>query len=328
MMNSDPTPLGKSLDAMLKLLKRYAEPPLLSVPPPPPLTPPSVVLTSVVERTVGLGSRVGTDMRGPLSVAALKGLRVEAVVRYEVWEHTPADVGQAIEILVKNLLGDRERLRAAGFLRLALKSTGPSENVFAEDAWRQNVEFGVLFEFPYVDSDEADSLIAQIPIRINSEINELTTVVDEMARWDNLAAPALLLRGPLSISRFSALTFMPGAAATGKVTLTRTFDGALGPTTVHPDLPTFLAAVADPDHPAVEGQVVFASLTDFLSVFTPDGDPITLGDWDEDLVADDYHASTLTIAPPIKLPRVNDRFEISYETSAFDQVAVVYLRAT
>ena len=57
------------------------------------------------------------------------------------------------------------------------------------------------------------------------------------------------------------------------------------------------------------------------------GDPVTLGDWDEDLIPDDYDSLELTIAPPIKLPGVADRLEISYGAVAFDEVGVVYLRA-
>lgn len=264
MMAGDPSPISRTLEAMLKVLDHYVEPPLLA-PPPPPLPAHNVLLTSVVERTVGLGSRVGTDIRGPFSVAALKGLRVEAVVRYELWAPTPAGVGQAIAELIQHLLGDRELLRAAGFLRIALKSTSPSENVFAEDAYRQNVDFEVLFEFPYVDSDGAESLIARIPIKINSEINESTTVVDEMARWDNELAPSLALRGPRTIGALSALAFIAGTEPTGKVTITRTFDGATGAPTSHPTLTSFVAAVGG-DNPAERhAEVTFVSLAKFLA---------------------------------------------------------------
>jgi hypothetical protein len=262
-MASDPTPLSKTLAAMLKVLEKYVKPPLLA-PPPPPLPAHTVLLESVIERTVGLGDRVGTEVRGPFSVAALKGMRVEAVVRYEVWGLTPADVGQAIADLVLKLLGDREAIRTDGFLRIALKSTNPSENVFAEDAYRQNVAFEVLFEFPYVDTDDAESLIARIPIAIDSEINESTTVVDEMARWDNELAPALALRGPLSIGRISALAFVAGPNPTGTVTVTRTFDGASGLPASHPTLAAFVATVSGTTPAQNHAEVTFPSLFAFL----------------------------------------------------------------
>lgn len=269
MMNGDPTPLSNSLVAMLAVLKGYAptfvEPPPPPGPPPPPALPPAAVfLTSVVERTVGLGSRVGTDTRGPFSVAALRGLRVEAVVRYEIWRRTPAEVGQAVGDLITNLLGDRDALRVEGFLRVSLKNTGSSENVFSEEAWRQNVEFDVLFEFPYRDSDGAESLIARIPIDMTGEFNETTTVVDEMTRWDQENAFPLALRGPLNIGALTALAFIAGLAPTGQVTITRTFDDAPGPPTNHPTLPSFLAAVTG-DNPAQRhANVTFVSTVEFL----------------------------------------------------------------
>jgi hypothetical protein len=263
MMSSDPSPLSNALDAMLDVLDDFV-PPLPQPPPPSPLPPSNVVLASVIERTVGLGSRVGTDVRGPFMVAALKGIRVEAVARYEVWTATPAEVGQAIEDLIKNLLGAREQLRTKGFLRVALKSVGTSENVFAEDAWRQNVDFDVLFEFPYLDADDADSIIARIPINMIGEFNESTLVVDQMARWDNESAPALQLRGPFSIGGLSALAFA-GTQATGTVRVTRTFDGANGAPTSHPTLNAFVAAVGGETPAERHAEVTFASLSEFLS---------------------------------------------------------------
>lgn len=310
---------------MLQQLENRLPPPDPSPPPSPPPAA-SLSLVSVNERAVGLGSRVGTDMRGPFSVAALKGLRLEAVVRYQLWAATPADVEQAIADLITRLLTDRDVLRQAGFLRLALKHTSVSENVFAEDAWRQSVEFEVLFEFPFVDADDAESLIARIPINVIDHFNETTVVTDELTRWDNEAAPSLALRGPLNIGRLSALAFVPGPAPAGTVTLTRTFDGAAGPPPLHAALPAFLAAVADPDHPAREGQLVFASLSNFLAAFTAAGDPVPLGDWDENLLLDEYQSLELTIDPPIKLPNVADRLEIVFDmTPSNTDFAVVYL---
>jgi hypothetical protein len=264
-MNSDPSPLSRALDAMLTALRVYVVPPLMAPPPPPALPASNVLLVSVVERAVGLSNRVGTDTRGPFSVAALRGLRVEAVVRYEVWAHSPAVVGQSVAGLITNLLSDRDPLRSQGFLKVSLQSTAPSENVFAEDAWRQNVEFDVLFEFPYLDSDGADSLIAQIPIKINSEINELTTVVDELARWDNESAPALVVRGPRNVASLSALTFIAGTAPTGTVRIFRTFAGAGGAPTSHATLAAFVAAVSGPAPSERNAEVTFPSLARFLS---------------------------------------------------------------
>jgi len=253
---------------MLDILKDYTLPPIIQPPPPPPLPPSNVLLTSVVERTVGLGSRVGLDLRGPFSVAELKGLRVESVVRFELWAHTPADVAQAAENLITRLLGDQETLRGRGFLRLALKTVNPSENIFAEDAWRQLIEFDMLFEFPYVDTSEAESLIAQIPIHVNSEHNEDTTVVDQMARWDNETAPTLSARGPRQIGALTALAFIPAAAPVGSVTITRTFDGASGAPTSFATLAAFVTAVGGENPAERHAEVTFASLVEFLAAIS------------------------------------------------------------
>ena len=389
--NGGPTPLSRAIQAMLDVLKDYTLPPIIQPPPPPPLPPSNVLLATVIERTVGLGSRVGLDLRGPFSVAELKGLRVESVVRFELWAHTPADVAQAAEDLITRLLGDQETLRGQGFLRIALKSVNPSENIFAEDAWRQLVEFDMLFEFPYVDTSEAESLIAQIPIHVNSVHNEDTTIRDQMARWDNEVAPTLRARGPRQIGALTALAFIPAAAPVGRVTITRTFDGATGAPASFATLATFVTAVAG-DNPAERNaEVTFASLVEFLAAIstfkitdeslagmTTDGvtaavvgqlqgikdtevageaeflalveatigpaetatfrdvilkrsallEPIILGDWDLDGVADEYKSSQFRIDPRISLTTVNDRLEIAFEHPELSEVAVVYLRAS
>ncbi len=330
-MASDPSLTTQVLDAMLTVLQNFLPPALVL---PTPVPAPSLSLVGFEERTVGLGQRVGTDIRGPFSVAALKGIRLEATVRYQVWANASPDAETAIQDLIMDILGDRDALRAAGFLRLALKSTAASETV-ETDVWRESADFTVLYEFPFVDSDGADSLIAQIPIEINSEFAQSMKITDEMTRWDsmpvppNVSVPPLILRGRSSIGGLSALSFTPGSVPVGAVTLTRTFDGASGPPPTHPDLPTFLAAITDPDNPAREGQISFASLTDFLAAFNAFGSTITLGDWDEDALPDNYQSLELPIEPPIKLPSVADRFEINYEANipSLDAV-VVYLRAT
>lgn len=270
-LSGDTSLTATVLNAMLAVLETYRLPPPPTPPPPPPPPPlpvPTLSVVSVTERAVGLGSRIGTENRGPFTVAALKGIRLEAVVRYHLWADTSNNVDRDIQALIKRLLGDRDVLRAAGFLRLGLKSTSASENVFAEDAWRQSAEFGVLYEFPYQDSDDADSLIARIPINISEEFTESTTITDEMVRWDNESAPPLLLRGGLSIGKLSGLAFIPGTAPTRTVTLTRTFDGATGLPLTHPTMTSFLAAVAGANPPQRHANVAFTSLKTFLAAIT------------------------------------------------------------
>ncbi|MGH9936453.1 MAG: hypothetical protein ACREAM_09415 [Blastocatellia bacterium] len=323
MANGSSTQTAKAIDALIGVLEDFLPPP----PPGPPLPPPTVSLSSVDERGVGLGNRVGQDLRGPFGVATLKGVRLDAVARYQLWAGAPGDVEAASQALITQLLGALDDLRAKGVLRLALKSVSASEEVTGA-GWRQIVEFSVLFEFPYSDTEGAESLIARIPINIDGVFGEQTVVTDEMARWDNEAAPALVLRGRMRIGRLSALAFIPGAAPGGAVTLTRTFDGATGAPTVHPDLPSFLAAVTQPNNPERHSRMSFASLNDFLNEFGPAGDDFTLGDWNTDSAPDIYQSKALAIEPAVELPSATDRFEIAFQNPNFNQVAVVYLRAT
>ena len=324
---ANPSPEAAVLDAMLVELEKYVLA-LPAAPTPPPQLPSSLAIVSVIERSVGLGNRVGTDVRGPFSIAALKGLRLEAVIRYQHWATSAGAADQAIKDLIKLILKERDKLRGFGFLRIALKNSAASENVPGANAWRASVEFEVLYEFPFVDSDGAESLITQIPIEIDSEVDESLMITDEMTRWDNQTAPPLNLRGRLIIGALSALAYVPVPAPDGKVTLTRTFDGAVNPAPIHPDLPALLTAISGSNNPDRQGQFAFATLTAFLAAFSPAGDVFTLGDWEPNNVPDIYVPLALKIDPPIELPGVADRFEISYETAALNHVAVVYLRAT
>ncbi len=295
----------------------------------PPLPDPTLSLISVMERSVGIGNRVGNDVRGPFGVTALKGVRLEVTLRFQFWANSPNEVEDAVQNLISTLLADRDELRAAGVLRLALKNVNASET-FEDGFWRQAADFTALYEEPYADTDGAESLIAQIPIKINSNFNETTTVTDEMTRWDDKddqSAPPLILRGRTRIAEMSALYFQPGAAPSGTVTVRRTFDGASGSPSARPDFASFLSAITDPSSPDRHTEFVFASLTAFLALFTADGDTITLGDWNEDAAPDQYQSLALAIDPPVTLPLASDRFEVVFQTNKFDQPAVLYLRA-
>lgn len=327
MSNGGP-PLDQVVTAMLGRLDDYL--PL----PAPPLPDPSVSVVSMNERAVGLGDRRGTETRGSFAVVALKGIRLDTLVRYQLWAAGPAQAETAMTNLNSQLMADRDSLWGAGFLRLMLEVAPPTDYVAAPvDAWRKQADYRILFEFRYQDTDGAESLIARVPIHSDLEVRdslqcESTVVTDEMIRWDNEAAPVLVVRGRFDVGGLSVLAFVPGVAPSGVVTLTRTFDGAVGPPTAYPTLADFLAAIAGPDAPARHGQVTFGSLTDLLAAFSAAGDPVTLGDWDLDGVPDGYQARVLALEPAIQLPGAADRLEITYQATAFDQVAVVYLRAT
>lgn len=321
MSNSAPD-LNQVISDMLSELSKYLPPHE------PPLPDPGVSVVSVTERTVGLGNRRGNETRGFFPIVALKGGRLDGVVRFQLWANEPGAVDSAIGELHGRLLTARDELWAAGFLRVAAEETSLAEHISNLNAWRKTSDYRVLYEFRYQDTDGAESLIARIPIAIDSKYGESTSVTDEMIRWDNETAPALGVRGRFSVGRVSALVFVPGTAPSGAITLVRTFDGAVGPPTNYPTLADFLPAVAGPGATERHGQLTFSSLSDFLTAFSTAGDPVTLGDWDEDGMSDSYEPSLLGFEPAIQLQDKADRLELTYQGDAFDQVAVVYLQVT
>jgi hypothetical protein len=232
-----------------------------------------------------------------------------------------------------------DKLKPKGFLQISLESAPPATAVaLPSAAWQRVIDVRVLYEFSYTDTDEAQSLIAQIPISIDSTFVDGTRVTDHMTRWDNLklrpplpplpgAAPPLVVRGPSTLGVLGALAFIPGAAPAGKVTLTRTFDGASGAPVNHGNLGGFLQAVSGGNPSERNATVGFPSVVGFLNAFTNLGTTIEMGDWDGNGVVDQYKVYGLQISPAISLPEASDRFEIAFEKPQFDKTGVVYLRA-
>ncbi|MCY7277761.1 MAG: hypothetical protein LH702_29495 [Phormidesmis sp. CAN_BIN44] len=309
------------LSEMLSVLGGFLPSPTLSVP------APNVSVVNVTERTVGLGNRVGNEMRGSFMVAAVKGSRLDAVVRFQVWASQPDGVNAAIQNLHEQLLAAKQTLRGLGFLKLDAIETALAEFDVTLNAWHETCNYKVLYEFRFQDSDGAESLIARIPIAVNSEYSESTMVTDRMVRWDNQSAPILRLRGRTKLTRLSALAYLPAPLPSGTVTLTRTFDGAPGSPTSYPTLEAFLAAITEAN-PTRHGQVTFASVSAFLMAFKGAGDPIELGDWDGDGNLDLYQSRSLTFSPPVQLASASDRLEIAHPDTPLNRVAVVYLQAS
>ena len=291
------------------------------------LPKPSVSVVSVTERTVGLGNRVGTETRGSFAVAAIKGNRLDAVVRFEVWANQPDKVNEAIALLHDRLLSPtaKKTLREAGILRLAAAETSLAEFDFNLNAWGKTCDYQVLYEFTFPDADDAESLIARIPININGEFQESTVVTDSMVRWDNQSAPKLVLRGRSKIARLSALVSPPGAVLSGSVTLTRTFNGAVGAPTTYPTLTDFLNAIASSNPTNRHAQVIFPSLSAFLNAFAVVDKPDKLKDVPG---LYQYQSKVLSFEPAIGLMSASDRLELAYAGNSLNQVAVVYLQAT
>lgn len=323
-MASTSRALDQVLADLLAEMRDRLPPPLANLP------EPNVSITEVSERSLAVGNWRGNEARGPLPGVALKGGHLDAAVRFQLWADEPTAVDTAMNELHGRLLAAKDELRAAGFLRLKADNTTSAEPIFVAgtNGWRKTSQYRVLYEFRYEDTDGAQSLIARIPVRINGAFGQSMMITDEMTRWDSQGTPALVVRGPFTLSGLSALVFVSGTAPSGTVSLTRTFDGAVGVPTSHPTLAAFLAAVAGPSPSERHARVTFASISDFLAAFSAAGDPVEMGDLDANGVPDKYNPLGLLFDPGIDLVTSADRFEIAFQNSAFDKLAVVYLRAT
>jgi hypothetical protein len=321
-----PLPAAPTLDtavqAMLGALTAYL-PPAAG-----PLPDPTVSVTSLTERSAGMGSVRGTEARGAFPALDTKGIRLDAVTRFQLWATGPAQADDAVTVLASKLAGDTAALWTQGFLKLALEAAPPPEVIPSLPAWRKHADYRVLYEYAYSDTEGADSLVARIPVDVGAPFGETFTVTDEMARWDDTAAPALVVRGPFTAASLSLLLFVAGASPAAKVTLTRTFDGAAGPPADHATLAGFLTAVAGAAPAESHARVVFDPFSDFVAAASPDGAPLFMGDWNTDNVPDHYDPLRIALGAGIALARPEDRFEVAYETAAFEQTAVMYLRAT
>jgi hypothetical protein len=327
-ITSSPPNLDDVLNQMLEVLRTYFPRD------PEPSLETSVSVVSVVERSLGLGNRRGQERFGGFSVVALKGGRLEAVIRFQAGANSPEAVDTAIANLHADLLAAKDNLWADHFLRVTAQETSLAELITAPNTWRKTTDYQILYEYHYQDTDSAQSLIARIPIHSDPEVRnspqrETTTVTDEMVRWDNESPSAVLVIRELSkVGRLNILYFIPATRPSGQVTLTRTFDGAIGPPQSYPNLAEFLANVGGPEAVDRHGQVTFDSFSQFLDVFEAvEAPPIALGDWDEDNTPDNYESGVLTFDPAIWLPASTDRLEIAYQNGPFDQMAVVYLQA-
>lgn len=308
---SSSTPVEQALNSMLNFLKEYL--PVIMSPnpgdPPPPDPPPpkpSLSIVTVSEQAVGLSNRRGTETRGAFPVVALKGVRLNALVRFQLWATEPADVDTLISQLQARLQGDGANLRAAGFLKAGGEQTSLAEEIASLSAWRKTFDYRVLYEFQYRDEDEATSLIARIPINIVGEFNEFMLVTDELVRWDkNEALPLQIVgrRRPASVRAISLLAFLPAGWKGEKVTISISMRGNLQKkefTNVRKFVKAFKLEPDTPERPAavLGGNTYLAGQMDFPNADFPD--PVIL--------------------------RAGDSFEIKYASPPFDSEAVVYLK--
>lgn len=327
-------PAAEALDSIIAVLNGYLHPDFDAY-------HPTVTLTSVSEQSVGLGNRRGSDTRSTFSVVELKGIRLNALAKFELSGTDQAAANTAISNLNKKLIGDRDKLWAGGVLRLALETTSEAIEVSTTPSnprWRKQADYRILFEHRYEDNDDAGGLIAQICIVSKQEVDgslatERMTVTDEMTRWDRCKAPPLTVRGRLVIENLSALAYVDEGPS-GIITLTRTFEGASGMPVTYLTLGEFFAAVRGTSPVDRHAQVILASLEEFLAALPsqdaeiPQGAEIMLsngekGENDQQVA---YKPKVLKIVPPVYLPTPADSFEVKFQDTALDKKAVVYLR--
>lgn len=299
------------------------------------LPDPNVTLERVGERLVGLGNQRGSEPTTSLGTRTLRGGRLEARARFQLWGATAPDVDTAVLTLHTDLLDDREELRQEGFLRLSAADTTLAEHVDSADAWRKATSFDVLYEYAYPDPDDADSLISRIlvttdPETVGSHGREQSTLSDHVVRWDEDLAEPLDLGGPLTVHRISALVHELGPAVGGTVTVLRSVHESPGPIAVHADLDAFLDAVAG-DGPGQSSDQVTMAPADLWTALGPTGDVLELGDLTVDGTPDAYAGFDRPVSPPLVLATSADRLSISYTpppgpATGLDQTAVIYLR--
>ena len=327
-MGSATAPFGDAVVQMTSLLDPFKSDPSG---PPPQGPAPAVSVANLTQRSVGIGGLVGLDVRDGWQVGELKAIRLDALVRYDVWGDDPATAAQAATDINARLLGARDTLRAEGVLKLDLAAVEPADYADSLSAWRVGAQYRVLYEFPYKDTSGAESLISRIPIGLEPEdpadgLGEETVVTDELVRWDKLRTPLLVVRGPASVG--ALLVLATGSAPAGTVTVTRTSGDTTTPPATFTSFDTFLHNTAGPQPEFHEAVIAFTSVDEFLVAIGSAGSPVELGDWDEDTDLDEYRPRSLPVVPRLELPAAHDRLEIAYGGEKLDSSTVIYLRAT
>src|SRR5947208_2718486 len=100
-----------------------------------------------------------------------------------------------------------------------------------------------------------------LDFRDRFEVGELKAIrLDALARWDDLAAPPLVVRGPFGIGALDVLSWFAAQAPTQPVSIARTFAGAGGAPQPFAALDAFLDAIAGPAPQTRHATLAFAAL--------------------------------------------------------------------
>lgn len=297
-MNGSPS-IDLILTELLTELGQYISPPAGNLP------KPGVSILSLAQLPLSIGNMLGVERLGSFSVAEVKGLRLEAVVRFRLWGTSSEEVDREAQKLLGRLIEAKDNLRAEGFLKISLHETLHSEEVSSLNAWCKYADYRVLYEYCYHDTDGASSLISRIPININEQF---TIISGEMVRWDSQSAAMLSARlGAVRLTAIGALSIL--------AFLPENWDG-LGV--------TLSACFGDTKH-----EKKFSSLREFCSAFDlekENGEVRTV-----ELGGKPYNVGRLAFPntdfpDPMTFKSGNEYFCVSYSAPPFDSDAVVYLR--
>jgi hypothetical protein len=272
-------------------------------------------IVSLSYRSLGIGGWHGMERLSGMAEIGIRGGFLEATVRYDIWAADVTALSNAAAALQRAIGADVVRLRRRQILQLKLVGISDGTGANANQL-RRSLDYEVLYEYQYLDSDNAASLIARIPIEHGTDLAALPTIEvrDWMVRWDNIEAPTLVVSpvgtGTLRVRGLTIAAFFPGAGPGGQVTR-RVIRNGVTETT---DL---------------------GSPGDFLSRFVLALQPLTLvfpprpllpGETQE---LRDFQVGQLLFPAPIVLNGSGERFEIAFSAPAFPAAtpSQVYLQA-
>jgi hypothetical protein len=299
--------LRQYIDELLDLLRPFVPPSTAGLP------PNTLGIVSLNPRSLGLGGRRGMARSAGLDVAELRGGWLDTVIRFDIWGADATTVGDLAATLQAALANDAPELRRARLLQIRLTNT--SDATETADSWRRSIDYAVLYEYHYQDTDGATSLIARVPIHGETDFSaaEVTTVTDHMVRWDELGAPALVITPTttevLQVAGLTVMAFLPSGGPTGAVTRTIVRGGV-------PEI------------------VNFGSLSAFLSDFAVPLTPVELLTLPPPLLPGEtqairaFESRQRLFVPPVVL-RGGDRLEVRFSEAAFPggSPSEIYLKA-
>ena len=292
----------------------------------------TINILSLAERDAAIGNIVGKTRQAGFWLGDVKAGRFDVGIQCRVWE---SDISALVSLL-RNINGAVANARASllheGFLKLETTETATAS---IDTLWTGTINFKALYEFTYEDRSDSSGLIVRVPIATNQERKttpplESNLLTNMLVVWNSAETLPLEMRGPRTIIGLSGLMYIGRLSAlpAGSVSLICDSQSAVGAPTMHATLTDFIAAItASSDGTPRNERFIFPNFSDFTAEFAPEGDPIQLGDWDNDGVPDKYQPISLRFSTPILLPKGTDRLVVAVESAVFTPSAVLYLRA-